>query len=108
MSPSRLEAVDFTFPHWMEPSAVALKLHSHKWNYFTAPLDLNLWLMYFCLPFVMATVLLIMTLFRVAALGETEWLVKARFHSYCFDFMRYIFNQGKRFCGHVMTAVFNH
>ena len=57
VSAARHSVVDFTFPHWIEPSAVAIKLHSNRWYYFLDPLQPQLYLAYMNLPLVLGLVL---------------------------------------------------
>jgi hypothetical protein len=96
VSASRLEAVDFTFPYWNEPSAVALKLRSNKWTYFTDPLQTNLWLIFLSLPLLLAAVVVLLDNIHASITTEKseEYQLAASFHHYSFQFTRCIFNQG--------------
>ena len=58
----RSQAVDFTFPHWIEPSVMALKLYPNKWRYFLDPLSPQLFLAYLCTPVVLGLVVWFMEL----------------------------------------------
>ncbi|ELU16508.1 hypothetical protein CAPTEDRAFT_185470 [Capitella teleta] len=99
MTLPRLKVVDFTYPHWTEPSAVAVKLRRHKWNYFVDPLQTSTWLLYLSLPLLLAAGLLAMDLIQTAQVGKRRWVLKARFNAYCFEFLRCICNQGYMFVG---------
>ncbi|ELU12035.1 hypothetical protein CAPTEDRAFT_47572, partial [Capitella teleta] len=44
ISESRSKVVDFTSPHCVEPSAVAIRLYPTKWRYFIEPFGPIVWL----------------------------------------------------------------
>ena len=62
ISPARRRVVDFTFPHWTEPTAVAINLRSNMMLYFIKPLSPLLLMAYTILPLVLAPVLWIFEL----------------------------------------------
>ncbi|ELT97865.1 hypothetical protein CAPTEDRAFT_204388 [Capitella teleta] len=49
---ARTQVVDFSKAYWIERSAVAIKLESDNSLYFVYPLALNVYLVYFSLPFI--------------------------------------------------------
>jgi hypothetical protein len=72
ISSSRQTAVDFTFPHWMESSAIAIKLYPHKWQYFITPLKPLVWLILIALPLILAPVSLTLDALRNRVLGNSN------------------------------------
>ena len=57
ISAARASVVDFTFPHWEEPSAMLVKAHYIDWNYFLEVFHWQVWLLVMLTPIVVCLAL---------------------------------------------------
>ena len=114
ISPARRRVVDFTFPHWTEPSAVAINLHSNKWLYFIKPLSPLLLMMYLILPLVLAPVLWIFELWAdiIARMKDDKHKLNMsgrplchRFWQIVFGYIQCVFYQGKNLSNRSKVSV---